>query len=327
MIKLTRFNQTDGITELTSSELKDWNPDSEQVLFVDIVIDNSEEQSALLSRIFPFHALTLEDAFKYDKEENFHFPKIEDFEDYVFIVFNSLSNIKKTRYKIQPVSIYVGKNYLVLIRSKAESLEVLQRFTSDKSLNIFKRGPDYLLHLILDEIVDKFYPVIDAFEDEIDTIEETIFKKDPSNLTLMRILNLKKNMMKLRRLSVSQKEILYKLSHSVFDVISVDEAAYYRNVYDHLLRVSETLDSYRDLLTSILDSYLSIINNKLNEVIKVLTIFATIMLPLNLISGIYGMNFDYIPFLHNQLGFFSALGFMLIVVIVMLLWFRRKRWV
>lgn len=129
--------------------------------------------------------------------------------------------------------------------------------------------------------------MIDAFEDELDTIEETIFKKDPCNLTLMRIMNLKKNMMKLRRLSVSQKEILYKLSHSVFDVISVDEAAYYRNVYDHLLRVSETLDSYRDLLTSILDSYLSIINNKLNEVIKVLTIFATIMLPLNLISGIY----------------------------------------
>jgi len=149
----------------------------------------------------------------------------------------------------------------------------------------------------------------------------------PSNRNLLSILNLKKELIRLRRISSYQKEILYKLSRRETDLISLEESVYYRNVYDHLVRVADTSESYRDYVSGILDSYLSVVNNKMNEVMKFLTIIATIILPLTLITGVFGMNFDTIPFLKSEFGFYVSIIIMLIIATVMLGWFRFKKWI
>jgi magnesium transporter len=198
--------------------------------------------------------------------------------------------------------------------------------TANKEL-LLKKGPDYTLHIILDDLVDRYYPIIDSYEDEIDKIEEDIFQKNPDNKILRNILDFKKKALLIRKISSYQKEILFRLSRGDYEIIDSNEMIFYRNVYDHLVRISDTADTMRELITGMLDSYLSIVNNQMNNIMKVLTIIATIVLPLNLIAGIFGMNFESIPLLHNEGGFIFAVGTMIIIVLIMLLWFRKRKWI
>jgi magnesium transporter len=188
------------------------------------------------------------------------------------------------------------------------------------------RGPDFLFHLIIDDVVDHYTPILDQLDTAIDAMEEEVLKK-PTQRTMMRILQLKKDVMSVRKIASYQKEMLSRLSRGEFALITTDEMVYYRNVYDHLVRMTDLTDSYRDVLSGLLDAYLSVTSNNLNQVMKVLTIISTIFLPLSVITGYFGMNFDFIPGLHSQSGHTIATLFMLAVAVGMLWFFRRKKWI
>jgi len=328
MIIIYKFSETTGIKSVPLDELQKWDYECKENLWIDIYNASAEESQKVLKDIFEFHPLAIEDALKYLTDQAVHHPKIDDFESYLFIVFNGLKEESKTfKYKMFSLSCFLGHNFLITIHNETPKNTLEGNLKSILNTRSFRKGPDYILNLILDDVVDRYYPILDSIEIEIDSIEEELFRADPGNKTLLRILNLKKELIRLRRISSYQKEVLFKLTRGDSELISLEESVYYRNVYDHLVRVSDTTESYRDYVTGMLDSYLSIINNKMNEVMKFLTMIATIILPMSFITGIFGMNFDFIPFLHDELGFWFSMISMLIVAIVMLSWFRHKKWI
>lgn len=328
MINITKYGSEKGVHSVPVDYLKTWDYNCDEIIWIDIYDESKENSVRILKDIFGFHPLAIEDAVKHFTEETVHHPKIDDFDSYLFIVFNGLMEIGKTfKYKIFSLSCFLGSNFLITLHNEKPDNSVHKSLNSYLNEKTFRKGPDYILNLILDEIVDRYYPILDKFETEIDSVESELFKGTPGNRTLLRILNLKKELIKLRRISSYQKEILFKLTRGDSDLISMEESVYYRNVYDHLVRVADTTESYRDYVSGMLDSYLSIVNNKMNEVMKFLTIIATIMLPLTLITGIFGMNFDSIPFLKSDIGFWISMGLMVVIAGSMLFWFKYKKWI
>ncbi|HJU92627.1 MAG TPA: magnesium/cobalt transporter CorA, partial [Pyrinomonadaceae bacterium] len=191
-----------------------------------------------------------------------------------------------------------------------------------------QRGTPFLLHQILDQVVDYYSPVLDDFDDRVDKLEDDIFNlKRPNNKILSEIMELKRSVLRLRRISVKQMDILHRMSRGEFPLIPVDMRPFYRDVYDHLVRVVDLAENYRDLISGSLEAYLSVVSNRLNEIMKVLTIFSAIMLPLTFIAGVYGMNFDNMPELHSRYGYFAVLVIMIMVAIGMLLFFKRRGWI
>jgi magnesium transporter len=179
--------------------------------------------------------------------------------------------------------------------------------------------------VIIDDIVDNYTPILDQLDDATDAMEDEVFRS-PSQRSMARILQLKKNIMTIRRIAVYQREMLYRLSRGEFALITRDEMIYYRNVYDHLVRMTDLADSYRDVVSGLLDAYLSVTSNNLNQVMKVLTIISTIFLPLGVITGFFGMNFKYLPGAEWEYGVAAATLFMAAVGAAMLWVFKRNKW-
>lgn len=314
-------------------DVKDFNQwdvkAKDEFVWIDMWQPTDTEANKILKDIFKFHPLAIEDCLKYlNKNEDVHLPKIEDYEYYLFLVFNGISvSDDFTHYKQFSLSCFIGHNFIITVHNETGKNFILASVNEQLREAILKKGPDYALHIILDSLVDRYYPVLDYIEEEIDKVEDFVFKMQSSNLTLQKILNMKKQLIKIRRIASYQKEILFKLYRGEYDLISSEESMYYRNVYDHLVRIVDSAESYRDVVTSMLDSYLSIVNNNMNNIMKRLTIIATIILPLNLITGIYGMNFDHMPFLHSETGFFASIGVMVAIIVLMLVIFRKAGWI
>jgi len=190
-----------------------------------------------------------------------------------------------------------------------------------------QRGSAFLLHQILDQVVDYYSPVLDDFDQRIDELEETIFTlKEPNNEILVQIMDLKRSVLRLRRISNKQMDIMLRMSRGEFHLIPEEMRPFYRDVYDHIVRVTDLAESYRDLISGSLEAYLSVVSNRMNEIMKVLTIFSAIMLPLTFIAGVYGMNFDNMPELHSRYGYFGALIVMIAIAVGMLIFFWRRGW-
>jgi magnesium transporter len=190
-----------------------------------------------------------------------------------------------------------------------------------------QRGPAFLLYQILDKLVDYYTPVLDDFDERLVRLEDDIFHlTKPDTTILEKIQQLKRSILRLRRNSGKQLNILYRISHGEFRLIAPDMLPFFRDIHDHLVRITDLAESYRDLIGGALDSYLSVVSNRTNDIMKVLTIFSAIMLPLTFIAGVYGMNFDNMPELKTQNGYFAVIGLMVIVAIGMLIFFWKKGW-
>lgn len=327
MVNAIKYSPEKGMQVISAEEIKKWDYQCSETLWIDIYNSPESESTRILSNVFGFHQLAIEDAQKYMSDHIVHHPKLDDYDRYLFIVFNGIQKSSRSfNYKFFSLSCFLGHNFLVTIHNEDTENSIFKDLSQILSERTFRKGPDYILNLILDDIVDRYYPILDSFETDTDRIEEDLFKKIPDKSTLQKILNLKKDLIKLRRISSYQKEVLFKLTRGDSDLISAEETIYYRNVYDHLVRVSDTTESYRDYAAGMLDSYLSIINNRMNEIMKFLTIIATIMLPLSLVAGIFGMNFEF-PIPQDQIGFWFSIVIMLVVAVGMVVYFRRKNWV
>ncbi len=322
------------IKKLSIKEFAQALPQQKGVLWVDLDNPSDAEEETVLVGLLDFHPLAIEDAQRGNDEEG-HLPKVEDFGDYLFVIFNPLEGsfneqgsdvARGIEIKTTQLSAFLTKQLLVTHHYKPlRSISHASQLCNKNPLTL-ARGPDYLFHVIIDDIVDSYTPLLDTLDGTIDMLEDEVFQK-PSQETMHSILNLKRNIMTLRRIAMYQREMLNRLSRGEFALVTQDEMIYYRNVYDHLVRMADVTDSYRDVVAGLLDAYLSVMSNKLSQVMKVLTIISTIFLPLSVITGFFGMNFEYIPGLHSQQGHIIASLIMLGVAVGMLWWFRMKKWI
>ena len=312
----------DGKLRQGGIELVDaWRRDSDDCLWTDIEGPTQETIEPLLEERFGFHELAAEDALSATT-----LPKYDSFADYDFFVFRAADlDLREHGSRTHKIAAFVGKHFLFTIhRGSMEPVnDAWARLPNDK--RIISNGPDYLLYEILDGMVDANFPLLEKIEECVDNLQESIFENaSPSHLD--ELLHLKRDVNVVRRISMPQRELLNQISRGDAKFIQQKHLIYYRDLYDHMFRISETIDMERDMMAGTMEAYLSVVANRTNEIMKVLTVFSAIMLPLTLIAGIYGMNFQHMPELHWLHGYGFALSLMGATAVTMLLWFYKKGW-
>lgn len=284
----------------------------------------SPEAHALLADTLQLHPLTIEDIW-HDRQR----PKIDDFDAYLYVIIHGVGSARHDRLKTVEIDVVIGPNWLVTHDpSGMVSDDVGTEL--DHSSRVMSKGIAWLAHAILDRAVDQYMPAVDQLDVDIAQLEDDVIDTAGTPRgrgVLARILAFKRRLQDLRRMSIHQREILLRLSRGELDEIPNEALPFYRDVYDHFLRINDIVEGYRDLITSALDAYLSVQSNRMNEIMKTLTLMSTVMLPLTFIVGLYGMNFKHMPELDWVWGYPGALGLMIGVAVGILLWFRHKGWI
>jgi magnesium transporter len=269
-----------------------------------------------------FSPLMLEDIVNTDQR-----PKLEDFDDYLYIVLKMLHERQSGEIGVEQISLVVGANFIISFQEGLEGdsfAPVRERVRSGKS-KIRTMGPDYLAYALIDAVVDGYFVVLENVGERIEDLEEEVVST-PSSDTVRKIHRMKREMITLRKALWPLREVIGALERRESPLISEPVTVYLRDVYDHTIQAIDAVEAYRDILAGLLDVYLSSLSNRMNEIMKFLTIIGTIFIPLTFIAGLYGMNFQYMPELHWRWGYFSCLGVMLVISIGMLFYFKRKKW-
>ena len=275
-----------------------------------------------IGRHFHLHPLALEDIVNTGQR-----PKIEDFSDSIFIVLRMLYHDERAgETRAEQLSLALGPNWTITFQENAGDVfdSVRERVRSDKG-RIRKMGADYLAYALIDAVVDSYFMILEKIGEDIEEIEDELVT-NPSPETLQTIHHLKRQMIFLRKSVWPLREVISRLERWESPLIQKSTYIYLRDVYDHTIQVIDAIETFRDMLSGMLDIYLSSVSNRMNEVMKVLTIIATIFIPLTLVAGLYGMNFKYMPELEWPYGYPLVLLFMLTIGVLMVIYFRRKRW-
>jgi len=280
----------------------------------------TEKETDEVGRLFGFHKLCMEDCSHFPQR-----PKIDDYKDYFFMVIKEIEYRKEVR--ANQVSIFVGKNYIVTIREKPGDLfqHIFERI-AEKSPKFEDKSSDYVCYLVIDRVVDGYIPILEVIEDEIEVVEKDILG-DVSKETLKKIFKLKKDLLMLRKIIIPTREMLLYFEREDLPNMNDKTRVYLRDVYDHIITATELIDTYRELTSGTIESYLSTLSNSINSVVKVLTVLASLALVPTLIASIYGMNFEFMPELHWKYGYPFALALMLLTTVIMLTYFKRKKWI
>ena len=271
---------------------------------------------------FGLHSLVLEDIVDTTQR-----PKIEDHGEYLYIVLKMLcQNEKEEDPRAEQVSIIVGRNYVMTFQEiEGDVFDALrERIRSGKG-RVRRKGADYLAYTIIDSIVDHHFLILESFGERIEELEESV-TENPKPEMMQKIHNLKRQMIFIRKSIWPLREVINSIQREEIPLIDSSINIYFKDVYDHTIQIMEIVETYRDMLTGIHDTYLSSISNRMNEVMKVLTIIATIFIPLTFIAGVYGMNFKNMPELGWRWGYLSVWILIAITAVLMVLLFRRKKW-
>ena len=271
---------------------------------------------------FNLHPLVLEDIVNTAQR-----PKMEDFTDYIFIVLKMLQfDEHENKTAVEQVSLILGSNYVISFQESEGDVfnSIRERIRSNKG-RLRKMGPDYLAYCLIDAIVDSYFAILENYGERIEDIEDRVVA-NPTPETLQSIHSLKGEMIFLRKSVWPLREVINRLERWESPLVSKSLDIYLRDVYDHTIQIIDAIETFRDMLSGMLDIYLSSISNRMNEVMKVLTIIATIFIPLTLITGIYGMNFKFMSELEHPWGYPMAYLIMFAISILMLAYFRRKKW-
>ena len=298
------------------------------LLWVDFVGEPNETCEPLLNEVFHFHPLAVDDAL-----QETHTPKVDDWGDYLYIVLNALDfdkNLTEGPLHLHELDIFLGRNFVVTHHDQPipaidqvwAACQRDDRHTHD--------GADHLLYKITDYIVADYMPIVEQIDRDIDEIEDKIFYK-PDPRTLEALFSLKRALLSMRRVITPQREVLNKLARDDYRVIDPHDRIFFRDVYDHLVRLHDLNESMRDLVSGALDAYLSVVNNRLNEVMKTLTVITSVFMPISFIAGFFGMNF-FEPTAHlldwtSSPAFYLTLAITILLPISMFLWMRRRTWV
>ena len=295
----------------------------EHVTWININGLNNTQEIEKLGLHYNLHPLVLEDIVTTNQRA-----KLEEYEDYLFIVFKMLHFKNEEEIVYEHMSMVVGENYVLTFQEADGDVfdDLRERIKNGKG-RVRNNNADYLMYTILDAVVDNYFNVIEAEGDKIEDLEESLFVENSNdNTTTTSIQNQKREILKIRRNVFPFREVVNKLEKSDFAFIEEKTQNYIRNLYDHMIQVNESIDLYREMIWGLMDLYMTNISNKMNEVMKVLTIIATIFIPLTFIAGIYGMNFTNMPELSSKYGYYIVWTVMIIILIIMLIYFRKKKW-
>ncbi len=308
------------VRDLGLREAAEFHSDPAARLWVDLLEPGMEDYD-LIRTAFGFHPLALEDC-----HHTIQRPKVDDYGENLFLVFHGLNlNEGADPLDMLELDSFLGSNFLVTIRyGRLFSIrEIMDRIA--KNPELLRKGPDFVYYAVVDRMVDYYFDLMDRLDEEVDALEERLLTRADRE-SLHRILDLKRRIMALRRVAGPQREIMNQLARGDYPLIQEQHRYYFRDVYDHLLRIADSLDAFRDMVGSAMDTYLSQISNRTNDIMKVLSIIATIMLPLSLITGYFGMNFQVMPWLHDPHAIYVLTGLMVLLAGLMLAYFRKKGW-
>jgi magnesium transporter len=289
-----------------------------------VIVDGLKDVSIIdaIGQYFDIHPLVLEDILNTHQR-----PKFEEFNDYLYVVIKAISlGNEEFNVKYEQISLLILNNFVFTFMEKPDALfdPILNRLDNDKS-QIRNLGADYLAYIIMDTVVDEYFALQDAFDELIEAVEDKLLS-DPSSETLATIQKIKRELIFLRRTVSPLRELLAAIQRSESPLINEKTRRYFGDIYDHAIRITEAIESYRDLIAGMLDIYLSSVSNKMNETMKVLTVFASIFIPLTFIAGVYGMNFEYMPELKWRWGYPVLWVFFISVSVFLLRFFKKKKW-
>ncbi|SKC86383.1 magnesium/cobalt transporter CorA [Ohtaekwangia koreensis] len=281
---------------------------------------NNQDLIEKVQTHFCLHSLLIDDVLSDQR------PKAEEFDDYLFFTLKMLYRIDGTAIDYEQISFVLGKNYLISFQEKEGDWfdGFRDRIRLDQG-RVRKKQADYLLYRLIDIIVDNYYNVLDRVGDLIDETEETVYQ-NPSTQTFTKIQYLKKELIYLRKALFPLRDALSKIVKGESDFVKEENIRFFSDVYEHVIHLTDSLETYKDLVSSLTDIHINAMNTKMNEVMKVLTVISTIFIPLTFIVGVYGMNFHYMPELDWRWGYYSVWGVMILIVVGMLAFFRHKKW-
>ncbi len=316
------FVHKDGATQKAVKFDRSWlSPGSGVMVWVDLAAPTIPE-SLILTDTFVFHKLSVEDAMSARQ-----YPKVEAYDGYLYVILHGIHYQKDHSFATHDVDFFVGPNYLVTVHDGDSASINELRDHATRNPKILGEGPVSLLHRIVDAMVDSYRPEVDKLEERLDDLEKQIFDK-PDPKLIRRILDEKREVAGLRRIVTPQRDVVARLARRDFVDVSTEMSFRFRDVYDHLVRIADDVLIFQDRITGMLDAHLSNVSNRLNEVMKVLTVVSTVMMPLTLLVGAYGMNVPLPQFPGGErMQFWWLAGIMIAISVAMLAMFRRKRWI
>ncbi|PTM00839.1 MAG: magnesium and cobalt transport protein CorA, partial [Bacteroidetes bacterium] len=271
---------------------------------------------------YGLHPLVLEDIVNTSQR-----PKIDEYDDYLFVVLKMLYYDKDENIAIEQVSLVLGKNYVLTFQeAKGDVFDTIRDRLRHGKGRIRTLKSDYLLYTLIDAVVDHYFSIVETLGNKIEDLETDLFAGQAKDNINVEVQQLKREILKVRRAIFPLREVINRIEKIEHPLIYKRTITYFRDIYDHLIQVSENIDIYREMIWSLMDMYMTTISNKMNEVMKVLTIIATIFIPLTFIAGIYGMNFENIPELHYEYSYHILWGVMILIFIGMLFYFKRRKW-
>ena len=321
MIKTLVLNrESKTFTQVSDPDrISEFCADAPNIIWVDVA-DPTGEDFRELAQEFKFHPLSIEDC-----RNEHQRPKVEEYQGYYFIVLYEAELKEGGHLELRELNIFLGKNYLVTVHSQPiRAIPVAERLWREWA-DLAERGTGLLAYLVIDAIVDDYMPLLDTLSDRMDDLEDQIFG-DFEPASIEEIFRIKKQLLFLRRSVAPLRDVFNTLLRREQPVFSRETHVYFQDVFDHLIRTADTIDTLRDMLGTTMDAYLSISGNRMNQVMKRLTSISTILMSVTLIAGIYGMNFDFMPELGWRYGYVGALASMVLVGLAIYLYFRKIKW-
>jgi magnesium transporter len=320
---VTIYVHRDGETDRAPRIEPQWlDPTSNVVLWVDLA-EPTPDEARLLTDVFHFHPLSVEDALS-----EIHWPKVEQYPGYLYLILHGIDfDHGEREFATRDVDFFLGRNYLVTVHDgRSRSIENL-RMICDEHEHVLAEGPAAVMHRIIDSMVENYRPEIDALEEQIDKLEEEAIVGQQGDL-MSSILGVKRDLASLRRVVVPQRDVVGRLARREFPLIN-DEITYrFRDVYDQFVRLTEEAILFQDRISGVLEAHLSTVSNRLNVVVKVLTVISTIFLPLTVLTGMWGMNVPLPAFPGGEMvQFWWVCAMTAAIAVVMLLLFRLNRWI
>ncbi len=321
MIKSFHYRPGDGVKVIEGiADFDRLIAAPESILWVDMC-KPTDQESFILTHDFKFHPLAIEDVIS-EKLRT----KIDDYDDYLFLVFQAVDYIgREEGLKVTEVDCFLSKNSLVTVHYDDHRLFDYLYHRSERDERVVSRGADFLLHAVIDAVVDNYNTTLDIFEYEVDQIEDDVLGQ-PDEDTVKSIFTMRRDIVQLKRIVLPQKEALAKLSHPGWRLISDRATVYFADIHDHLIRINDVADTHREILNSSIEIYFSTVSTKTNEIIKFLTIFTVLSIPPTFLVGLWGMNFKLMPELDWKFGYLVAVSFMLSIVLGLIAFFRKKKW-
>jgi magnesium transporter len=296
--------------------------ETESVTWINIEGLKYTDEIENIGRQYGLHPLVLEDIVNTTQR-----PKIDEYENYIFIVLKMLYYNKDENIVIEQVSFVLGENYVLTFQESEGDVfgSIRDRLRLNRG-RIREMKSDYLLYALIDAVVDNYFTIIETLGNKIEDLETDLFTGTVREDINIEVQQLKREILKVRRAIFPLREIINRIEKGDYPFIFKRTITYFRDIYDHLVQVTENLDIYREMIWSLMDMYMTTISNKMNEVMKLLTIIATIFIPLTFIAGIYGMNFENIPELHYKYSYYILWGIMIMIFLGMIYYFKKKKW-